>query len=155
MVWGEFEQVLARLRAHLYASSPDEPLMDALRRAVVASNSYPAGDLPELRIRMTLITSVPALQAHSMLRYAEWRDVVAEFVAERLGDEPSGLAPQVIAHTALGTAMAVFVCWVRSGEGDLEENLERGFELLGAGFAGAGQRRKPHSRRPAGRARRT
>ncbi len=29
--------------------------------------------LPELRIRMTLIATVPALQAHSMLRYAAWR----------------------------------------------------------------------------------
>ena len=43
---------------------------------------------------MTLITTVPALQAHSMLRYAAWRAVVAEFVAQRLGDEPDDLVPR-------------------------------------------------------------
>ena len=84
MVWGDFDWVLGRLRRCLDATAADEPLHEALRRAAVESNRYEDEQLPELRIRMRLITGVPALQAHSALRYAEWRDVIAEWVAKRV-----------------------------------------------------------------------
>lgn len=135
MVWGDFEGVMARLRAHLEEAGPDVPPMEALRRAVVLSNSYPEEQLSGLRIRMTLISTVPALQAHSMLRYAAWRAVVAEYAAERLGGEPDDLAPQAIAHAALATAMAAFTRWVGHPNEDLELCLDSAFRMLGAGFA--------------------
>jgi len=134
MVWGDFDSVLDRLRREFDATSPDEPLMEALGRALVASNHYGPDQLPELRIRLTLISTVPALQAHSMLRYAAWRAVVAEFVARRLGQDVGDLVPQTIAHAALGTSMAAFVRWVRNPGDDLAENLRRGYALLASGF---------------------
>jgi len=135
MVWGDFDWVLERLRRELDRSPPDEPLMESIRRAVVASNHYEPDQLPELRIRMTLITTVPALQAHSMLRYADWRRVIAEFVGSRLAQGPDDLIPETISHAALGTSMAAFVRWVNNPGDDLEDNLERGYRLLAAGFA--------------------
>ena len=45
---------------------------------------------------MTLITTVPALQAHSALRYADWRSVVAEYVARRRGESAAELIPQAV-----------------------------------------------------------
>lgn len=134
LVWGDFDWVLDRLRGYLAGSGPDEPLMAAIGRAVVASNHYEPDQLPELRIRMTLITTVPALQAHSMLRYAAWRTVIAEFVANRLDQQPDDLLPQTIAHACLGTSMAAFVRWVDHPEEDLEENLRRGYRLLASGL---------------------
>lgn len=134
MVWGDFDWVLDRLRRYLNEASPDEPLMAALGRAVVASNHYEPDQLPELRIRMTLITTVPALQAHSMLRYEAWRAVIAEFVAARLGERPNDLLPQTAAHAALGTSIAAFVRWVDHPDEDLEDTLRRGYELLASGF---------------------
>jgi len=134
IVWGDFDWVLDRLRALLRETDPRASTMEALGRAVVASNSYGPAEVPELRIRMTLITSVPALQAHSMLRYSAWRRVVAEFVAERRGEPPDGLVPQVIAHAALSTAMAAFVCWVEGREPDHVAAIERGFHALATGF---------------------
>jgi TetR/AcrR family transcriptional regulator, regulator of mycofactocin system len=134
IVWGDFDWVLQRLRDDLAATSPEEQLVEALGRAVVSSNHYEAGQLPELRLRMTLITTVPALQAHSMLRYREWRQVVAEWVAERLGLAENDLVPQVLGFAALGTAMAAFVSWVNDPGGDLERNLEQGFALLANGY---------------------
>ncbi len=135
MVWGEFDWVLARLRRCLEATGADEPLHDALRRAVVESNRYEDEQLPELRIRMRLITGVPALQAHSTLRYAEWRTVVAEFVARRLGCEAVDLIPQAVAHAALGTSMAAFLVWVDDASSDLVQNLDAAYRLLGSGLA--------------------
>jgi hypothetical protein len=87
----------------------------------------------ELRVRMTLITSVPALQAHSMLRYADWRAVVAEYVARRRGDSPQDLIPQTIAFAALGVSMAAFSAWV-TGEAELEIALHGAYAALAAGF---------------------
>jgi mycofactocin system transcriptional regulator len=134
MVWGDFDWVLERLRRALDATGCDEPLHEALARAVVESNRYEAEQLPELRIRMRLITGVPALQAHSTLRYAEWRAVIADFVARRLGGEPDDLIPQTIAHAALGTSMAAFLVWVDDPSSDLVANLEEAYRLLGHGL---------------------
>ena len=134
MVWGDFDWVLGRLRRCLDATASDEPLHEALRRAAVESNRYEDDQLPELRIRMRLITGVPALQAHSALRYAEWREVIAEWVGERLGCEPADLIPQTVAHAALGTSMAAFLVWVDDPSSDLVANLERAYRLLGEGL---------------------
>lgn len=138
IVWGDFDWVLVRLRELLGAADPEQPLMDALGEAVVASNRYEGGDLAELRIRMTLITSVPSLQAHSMLRYASWRAVVAEFAAGRLGTDADDLAPQAIGHAALGISMAAFQQWVRTPGSDLERLLREAYALLARGFDPAG-----------------
>ncbi|MBV8943938.1 MAG: mycofactocin system transcriptional regulator [Solirubrobacterales bacterium] len=134
MAWGDFDWVLARLRRCLEATEPDEPLHKALGRAVVESNRYEDDQLPELRIRMRLITGVPALQAHSTLRYAEWRAVIAEFVARRLGCQVDDLIPQTVAHAALGTSMAAFLVWVDEPSSDLVQNLEEAYALLGSGL---------------------
>jgi mycofactocin system transcriptional regulator len=140
MVWGEFDWVLDRLRAGLRETSPEEPLMQSLSTAVVESNRYERESLPELRIRMQLITRVPALQAHSMLRYAAWREVIAEFVAERVDQPVEALLPQTLAHAALGTSMAAFEVWVDNPSLDLVETLEEAYALLEAGFSLPGGR---------------
>jgi TetR/AcrR family transcriptional regulator, regulator of mycofactocin system len=138
MAWGDFDWVLARLRRCLAETGPGEPLHEALGRAVVESNRYEEDQLPELRIRMRLITGVPALQAHSTLRYAEWRAVIAEFVADRLGCRGDDLVPQTVAHAALGTSMAAFLVWVDDPGSDLVENLREAYRLLGSGLGALG-----------------
>ena len=134
IAWGNFEWVNRRLRRHLEESGPDVPLMEALHRAAVLSNRYPDEELPALRQRLTLITTVPALQAHSMLRYASWRAVVAEWAGARLGVSPEDLVPQTIAHVALGTSMASFSRWVDNPGEDLEDCLDGAYQLLADGF---------------------
>lgn len=134
LVWGNFDGVLERLRAELDAADPSEPMMETLGRAVVASNTYEGEALEELRLRMTLITSVPALQAHSMVRYEDWRHVVAEFVAERLGLEPDDLVPLTVGHMALGTSMAAFMRWVGHPEENLIAHLQTGYAHLARAF---------------------
>jgi mycofactocin system transcriptional regulator len=130
IVWGNFDAVLGRLRHHLDESPADEALVDSLTRAVVLSNRYEPPELDELRIRMTLITTVPALQAHSMVRYAAWRGVVADFAAQRLGQQPDDLVPLTMGHAALGMSMAAFVRWVENPTDDLENNLRAAYRLL-------------------------
>lgn len=134
MVWGDFEAVLHRLRALLAEVAPDEDTMGALARCAVESNHYEGAALEDLRMRMTLITTVPTLQAHSMVRYAAWRRVVSEFVAERMGMSPDDLVPLAIGQMALGASMAAFVRWVEHPEEDLEEHLRTVYDALASGF---------------------
>lgn len=134
MVWGDFDGVLERLQAELKGGPADAPLMAALRAAVIASNTYPEDALEDLRIRMTLITTVPALQAHSMLRYADWRNVVAEFAAERLGSSAHDLLPRGIGYAALAASTTAFTHWVEHPGEDLIKLLERSYGLMAAGF---------------------
>jgi TetR/AcrR family transcriptional regulator, regulator of mycofactocin system len=139
LVWGAFSEHLESFRAMLAAAPVTEPLMDVLRRGVVAFNDYGPAELPRLRTRMELITGVPALQAHSALRYAEWRSVVAEFVAARTGCAVDALVAQTIAHVALGTSMATYGRWITQG-GDLLAELDQAFLLVAGGFAEAALR---------------
>lgn len=134
IVWGDFDWVMERLWAAL-AERAEDPLMEALRHGVVESNRYPPEQLPGLRIRMTLITRTPALQAHSALRYAEWRAVVARWAADRLGATPEDLLPRAIGQAALGTAMAAFGRWVDHPDEDLDSLLDAAFVALGNGFS--------------------
>ena len=153
IVWGDFDGLLDRMREHLRASPPEEPPLEALRRAVIATNDYHAAEIPEFRTRLELITTVPTLQSHSYLRYADWRAVVAEFAAERLGQAPDDLMPQAIAYAALGTALAAFRRWVQCEGTDVAEHLDLALGQLAAGFAGAGGVREPRARRRPARAR--
>lgn len=137
MVWGNFDRVLDLMRDSLAAAKPEAPIMDALREAVIFSNRYEPDQLPSLRVRMTLIVRNPALQGYSMVRYAAWRRVVAEFSAGRLGCRPDDLIPQAIAHAALGTTIAAFTRWVRTGDEELEYCLDEALRGLATGFSPA------------------
>jgi mycofactocin system transcriptional regulator len=134
MVWGDFDTVLERLREALGTGGPHEPPMDVLKRSVIASNRYAGDDLRDLRLRMTLITRVPALQAHSLLRYNAWRRVVSEYVAERLGAAADDVLPMTVGHLALATSMAAFARWVDHPDEDLESHLGAGYDRLRLAF---------------------
>lgn len=130
IVWGNFDLVLDRLRSLLDATPSDVPIMRALADAIVESNRYEPTQLRELRIRMTLITSVPALQAHSMLRYEAWRAVVAEYVAIRRSESPDDLVPLTIGYAMLGTSTAAFAHWVNQPTADLDADLAQAYGIL-------------------------
>ena len=50
--------------------------------------------MPQHRNRMRLILETPALQAHSALRYAEWRAVISEYVAGGSGNPADAPLPR-------------------------------------------------------------
>lgn len=135
VVWGDFEQGLADLRRRFSATRSDQPLLDALREAVLAFNRFDPAEVPWHRDRMALILHVPALQAHSTLRYAAWREVVAEFVGQRVGQPPAGLLPQLVAHVCLGAALAAYEQWLASPGSDLPSLLDEALRRLDGSWA--------------------
>ncbi|SFK91631.1 MULTISPECIES: mycofactocin system transcriptional regulator [Amycolatopsis] len=132
IAWGDFDSELERLRKRLAGYPPEVPLGDAIREALVEFNRIDPEEAPWHRRRMELILTTPALQAHSTLRYADWRQVIAEFVADRLGVPADSLAPQAIAYATLGVALAAYEQWLRSPDAELPELLTAGMRELSA-----------------------
>src|SRR5580698_10574586 len=133
--WVTFELDLERMRARLKTCPRDVQLMDAIRVALVDFNQVEPGQIPLHRRRMELILRVPALLAHSTLRFAAWREVIAEFVADRTGQRPDALAPQAIAHAVLGVAVAAYEQWLDDEDAELGLLLDAAMRQLGAAFA--------------------
>ena len=68
--WGRFNDGLADLARHLEAMPADLPVHEAVHRAVIEFNRLDPAAVDQHRWQMSLILSTrPALQAHSVLRY--------------------------------------------------------------------------------------
>jgi mycofactocin system transcriptional regulator len=134
--WGAFERELERMRARLRAVPADVPVMDAIREALVDFNRVDPAVVPLHRRRMELILRVPALFAHSTLRFTAWREVIAEFVAVRTGQRSGQLAPQAIAHAVLGVSVAAYEHWLDDPAADLGVLLDSAMRQLAGAFAG-------------------
>jgi mycofactocin system transcriptional regulator len=134
VVWGDFDALLDGMRTWLAGQPTDVDLLAALEEAVVRFNSLPPDAVPAHRHRMVLILQVPALQAHSTLRYADWRAVVADFVADRLGARPDDPLPALAGHLALAAAVASYERWLREPRTDLDEVLRQSFRELAHGL---------------------
>lgn len=134
VVWGDFDIELGRMRELLAARPDDEPVMTSLRHAVLDFNTFPPDEAPWHRRRMALVLTVPALQAHLTLRYAAWRQVVAEFVAARHGGPPDGPLPGVVAHALLAICVASYEQWLADDEADLLPILTANLHRLETGF---------------------
>jgi TetR/AcrR family transcriptional regulator, regulator of mycofactocin system len=132
--WGSFDEELEGLRLHLKALPQRMPLMDAIRLAIVDFNTFAPEQIPWHRRRMRLILQTPALQAHSTLRYAEWRQVIDEFVGERIGQPPDSLAPRTLGYVALGVAIAAYEQWLETDEADLRDLMDTAMRQLAEAF---------------------
>jgi mycofactocin system transcriptional regulator len=132
--WGDFEQLLDRMRRYLSELPPTLPLVDALRAAVIEFNRFPAEEVPYHRQRMELLLNVPTLVAHSTLRYASWRQVVAEFAAARLGVPEDSLQPQAIAWTYLAVSLSAYEQWLKHDDADLAVLLDSAIRILDSTF---------------------
>jgi TetR/AcrR family transcriptional regulator, regulator of mycofactocin system len=132
--WGTFEDELERMRVRLKASPPEVPLMDAIRVALIDFNRVAPAQVPLHRRRMDLILRVPTLLAHSTLRFSAWREVIAEFAAERTGRRPDDLASQAIAHAVLGVAIAAYEHWLDDPRADLGALLDDAMRQLSGAF---------------------
>ncbi len=125
--WGQFDEMLQGMRDHLASLPRSLALRDALRIAIVVFNHIPPDERQYHRERMTLLLTVPSLVAHSTIRYASWRQVIADFVGERLGIAPSALVPQTVAWVCLGVSIAAYEQWLANDDASLSDLLDEGF----------------------------
>ena len=135
VLWHAFDGEVRALRSAFDAVPADVPVMDAIRQVVVGVNSYRAEDVPELRTRMNLIGSVPALQASAAHHYDAWERAVSEFAARRLGQPAGSLYPLAIGRATLAVCRAAYDRWVERADADLTVYLDQALRALAAGFS--------------------
>ncbi|MGN7248507.1 acyl-CoA-like ligand-binding transcription factor [Janibacter anophelis] len=99
-------------------------------------NTYPAEVLPAHRQRLELILHTPALQAHSTLRYAQWRRVIADHVATARGVDPTALEPLLIGRVSLALAVTAYDQWLDHPDSDLLALLDASLVALRAHIDG-------------------
>ena len=135
VLWGEFDAEVRALRGALAAVPAAIPMMEAIWAAVVAVNHYRATDIPELRARMNLIISVPALQASAATHYDAWERAISDFAAARLGQPAGSLYPLAIGRATLAVCRAAYDRWCARADADLTVYLDAALAALAAGFA--------------------
>ncbi|WP_172828866.1 mycofactocin system transcriptional regulator [Mycobacterium sp. 1164966.3] len=137
--WGDFDTHLAHLRNLLDTVEESVPLGEALRAALLAFNTFDESETARHRQRMRVILKTEELQAYSMTMYAGWREVIAEFVAGRLGVKTADLVPQTVAWTMLGVALSAYELWLGDESVPLPIALGNAFDVVGAGLNGLGR----------------
>jgi len=134
VLWGEFDAEVATIRRLLDGMPAGLPVMTAVRRAVLTANHYRAEDVPELRARMNLIGSVPALAASAAVHYDAWERAVSDFVARRAGQPAGSLYPLAVGRATLAACRAAYDRWVTHADADLTVYLDAALRALAAGF---------------------
>jgi TetR/AcrR family transcriptional regulator, regulator of mycofactocin system len=137
--WGDFDTHLAHLRDLLDTVDERVPLGEALRAALLAFNTFDESETARHRQRMRVILKTEELQAYSMTMYAGWREVIAGFVAGRLGVKATDLVPQTVAWTMLGLALGAYEHWLGDESVPLPTALGNAFDVVGAGLNGLGR----------------
>ena len=149
VLWGTFDTEVATIRGLLAEMPSDLPVLEAVRRAVLAANHYRAADVPELRARMALIGSVPALMASAAVHYDAWERAISDFAARRTGQPADSLYPLAVGRATLAACRAGYDRWVVHADADLTVYLDAALSALAAGFADDALTEEP---RGAGRA---
>ena len=135
VLWTEFETEVEMIRSALAAVADDVPLMDAVRGAVVAANHYHADDVPEMRMRMHLIATEPALSFSAAEHYEAWERAISEFAGRRLGQPADSLYPLTVGRTTLAACRAAYDRWSVRADADLTTYLDAALAALASGFA--------------------
>ncbi|MGH8975330.1 MAG: TetR family transcriptional regulator [Acidimicrobiia bacterium] len=127
---------LAALREALAARPPSEPILTALRQALMSMSGSYEEDRERLLRRAKLMRTTPSLQARSLMLQREWEQAVCEMVAEHLGVDAHGdLRPAVVAATMLGALRAAFGMWLEGGgKAHLPGLVAESLDLLDSGL---------------------
>lgn len=128
--WGDFDSSLAFFEETLHRMPADLPVWRAVQESVVRFNTFDSAQISQHRMRMKLILRTPSLQAHSVLMYQKWREVIARYVGERLNQDPDSLLPRTIGHVSLALAISSYEEWLDNPDSQLELLLSESLQCL-------------------------
>lgn len=135
VAWGDFSHLMEGFAAALDRAPAEASIISAVRDAVRGFNDVPVEELSRHRHRMRILLTTPELVAHSTVRYADWRAVIAEFVAQRLGLTPQDALPQAVSWACLGISLSAYEQWIDRPEADLLDLIDASFLGLRDVFA--------------------
>jgi AcrR family transcriptional regulator len=127
---------LARLREAIDTRPPDEPIITALRNALLSMSTDFEDRKEMIILRGRLMRDTPSLQARSLVHQKLWEEAMQEMVAERLGVDPAkDLRPGVVSAATLAAMRVAFTNWLTAGcDGDLIALTAEALDLLDGGL---------------------
>ena len=127
---------LARLREAIAARPADEPIVTALRNALMSLTSDFEDRKEMIITRARLMRDTPSLQARSLVHQKLWEDAMQEMVATRLGVDPvKDLRPGVVSAATLAAMRVAFTNWLAAGcDGDLIKLTAEALDFLDGGL---------------------
>jgi mycofactocin system transcriptional regulator len=134
ILWGDFDTHIAHLQDLLDNVGPHVRLGETLRTALLAFNTFDECETARHRQRMRVILQTAELQDYSMTMYSGWREVMAGFVARRVGAKTTDLLPQTVGWTMLGIALSAYEHWLGDESVTLPDALGSAFDVVGAGL---------------------
>lgn len=136
VLFADHPEEIELIRDRLATRSPEETVIDALRRAMLEAIGKAVADPSRFLTRSRLVAAVPAANAHSRYLDSKFEDVIAEAVAaEHRTDPPSDLQARVIARTAWGAGCAARDIWVTSdAKRDPRTLVNEAFDVLRNGL---------------------
>ena len=110
--------------------SPQEPLADAIRGAMIAND--PGGEVEEAERKefVRLIMHTPALRGEFFKAVVARENSLAEAIAERIGSPPGDLFPRLLASTYCGANRVVIHRWLNDDNADYRALLREAFDLI-------------------------
>jgi len=114
----------------------EEPVLTALRNALLSMAFDYEQERQRLLIRARVMAESPSLQARSLLRQRSWEDAVRAMVASRLEVDPArDLRPAVVAATTLAALRVAFTAWLaEEGRPQLLDLVAEALDLLNGGL---------------------
>jgi AcrR family transcriptional regulator len=101
VVFHDFEATYATVASWLHDREPGTNTIDALRAGIISTTGeVDAERLREKRLRKRLTRENKSLAAHSQHLLGKFAELLAEAVAEDLGDAPGDLRPRLVAAAA-------------------------------------------------------
>jgi AcrR family transcriptional regulator len=127
---------LARMREAMAERPADEPVLTALRNALMSLTSDFEERKERIILRGRIMRDTPSLQARSLVHQKAWEEALQEMVARRLGVDPvTDLRPGVVAATALAAMRVAFTNWLTGGaKGDVIALTAEALDLLDGGL---------------------
>ncbi|GAA1806392.1 helix-turn-helix domain-containing protein [Agromyces neolithicus] len=125
IAWAEVESANDRLVRSIAEMSPETPVSDAVRRAIVASVSHDAHVRRSAAAWFRLIASEPELAASAAAADRAWTGRLAEFLGSRLPGA-SAETCRALAAALQAATFAALTSWVEAGaEGDPADAVDQ------------------------------
>ena len=116
VVFAAQEAMGEEIAAALGKRPADEDTWTALRRAFDAAVRNYERSPSEALARVRLARGTPALRAHALERQLQWRQMISDVLAPRLGLERGDVRAEALAGAALAALDAAVSSWAERGE---------------------------------------
>jgi len=137
VVLADYASRLHRIIEQLQERPDAEAPWAALRASfVVVAADYDAQRTQLVR-RFRVMADTESVYARSLQLQSGWEDTLAAALADRMGDEPEGLTPRLLASAALSAMRSSQRHWIATGQTTpLPTLVEFCFDQLAGGLAG-------------------